>query len=33
MHSFDPMVAERVGVNAAVIYQNFLFWCEKNKAN
>lgn len=29
-HSFDPMVAEIVGLNAAVIYQNICFWCEKN---
>ena len=33
LHSFDPDIAAQVGVNAAVIYQNFLFWCEKNKAN
>jgi len=33
MHSFDPKVAEQVGVNAAVIYQNIIFWCEKNHAN
>ena len=33
MHSFDPKIAAIVGVNAAVIYQNFLFWSEKNKAN
>ena len=33
LHSFDPEIAAQVGVNAAVIYQNFIFWCEKNKAN
>ncbi len=33
LHSFAPEIAAQVGVNAAVIYQNFLFWCEKNKAN
>jgi hypothetical protein len=33
LHSFDPEIASRVGVNAAVMYQNILFWAEKNKAN
>lgn len=33
LHSFDPGVAAKVGVNAAVIYQNLVFWAEKNKAN
>ncbi len=32
-HSFDPKVAEVVGLNAAVIYQNIVWWCEKNAAN
>jgi hypothetical protein len=32
-HSFDPEIAGRVGVNAAVIYQNVLFWCAHNAAN
>jgi len=32
-HSFDPEIAKQVGVNAAVIYQNMIFWCEKNFAN
>lgn len=32
-HSFDPEVAKRVGVNAAVIFQNILWWAEKNAAN
>ena len=32
-HSFDPMIAKQVGVNAAVIYQNILWWAEKNAAN
>jgi hypothetical protein len=32
-HSFDPEVASQVGVNAAVIYQNIVWWCEKNAAN
>jgi hypothetical protein len=33
LHSFDPDVAKKVGVNAAVIYQNILFWTEKNFRN
>lgn len=32
-HSFDPLIATQVGLNAAVIYQNLLFWIEKNEAN
>ena len=32
-HSFNMEVAKLVGVNAAVIFQNIQFWCEKNKAN
>lgn len=33
IHSFDPEIAKQVGINAAVIYQNILFWAEKNRAN
>lgn len=33
LHSFDPEVAKKAGVNAAVIYQNIAFWVEKNRAN
>lgn len=33
MHSFDPHIAARVGVNAAVLYQNIVWWCAKNAAN
>ena len=33
MHSFDPQIAKQVGVNAAVIYQNIIWWCAKNAAN
>lgn len=33
MHSFDPNIAQQVGVNAAVIYQNIVWWCQKNAAN
>ncbi len=32
-HSFDTEVAEKVGVNAAIIYANIVYWCLKNKAN
>lgn len=32
-HSFEPAIAKRVGVNAAVIYQNIIWWAEKNAAN
>ena len=32
-HSFDPKIADQVGLNAAVIYQNIIWWCEKNRAN
>ncbi|MFT6451365.1 MAG: hypothetical protein ACJA06_000847 [Halocynthiibacter sp.] len=32
-HSFDPDIAARVGLNAAVIFQNITFWIEKNQAN
>lgn len=33
LHSFDPNIAKTVGVNAAVLYQNIVWWCEKNAAN
>jgi hypothetical protein len=33
MHVFDKHVASLVGLNAAVIHQNLLWWCEKNAAN
>ena len=33
MHSFDPEIAQRVGVNAAVLYQNIVWWTQKNAAN
>jgi len=32
-HSFDTEIAEKIGVNAAIIYANIEFWCAKNKAN
>ncbi len=33
LNFFDPKIAESVGVNAAIIYQNLSYWCEKNAAN
>jgi hypothetical protein len=33
LHMFEPEIAARVGVNAAILYQNIVFWCEKNRAN
>lgn len=33
LHSFDPEIAKQVGVNAATIYQNLIYWQEKNEAN
>lgn len=33
LHSFEPEIASKVGVNAAVIYQNIMFWTRKNAAN
>lgn len=33
MHSFDPEIAAKVGVNAAVLYQNIVWWTQKNTAN
>lgn len=33
MHSFDPDVAVKVGVNAAILYANISWWCAKNQAN
>lgn len=33
MHSFDPKIAEMVGIAPAVIYQNIVWWIAKNEAN
>jgi len=33
MHYFEPSIAKRVGVNAAVLYQNIVFWAEHNMRN
>ena len=32
-HHFNPDIAVQVGVNAAILYENILFWTEKNFAN
>ena len=32
-HQFNTEIAEDLGINAAVLYQNMIFWCLKNKAN
>lgn len=32
-HHFDVDIAKKLGVNAAIIYNNIKFWCLKNKAN
>lgn len=33
INSFDTEVAMHVGINAAVIYRNIQYWCEKNRTN
>lgn len=33
LHSFNPEIATDVGVEAAVLYQNIQYWCEKNRHN
>ena len=33
MHHFDVAVAEKVGVHAAILFDNIFFWVEKNRAN
>lgn len=33
IHSFDTKVAEKVGVNCAIILNNLYYWIEKNRAN
>lgn len=32
-HSFDVEIARKYGMNAAVIFQNILYWCDHNRAN
>ena len=33
INQFDTEVAMQVGINAAVIYRNIQYWCEKNRTN
>jgi hypothetical protein len=33
VHTFDTEIAKRVGLNAAVLYQNIVFWAEHNMRN
>lgn len=32
-HTFDIKIAEKYGVNAAILYRNFQYWIAHNKAN
>lgn len=32
-HSFDTEIAKLVGVEAAILFSNIQFWCDKNRAN
>lgn len=32
-HHFDTEIAKRVGVHAAIIFDNIRFWCARSKAN
>ena len=33
INSFDTDIAVDVGINAAILYKNIQFWCEKNRTN
>ncbi len=33
IHNFDTNIAEKYGINAAIILQNIYYWIEKNRAN
>lgn len=33
LNSFDTEIAMDVGINAAIIYKNIQYWCEKNRTN
>lgn len=33
VNTFDTDVALDVGINAAILYKNIQYWCEKNRAN
>ena len=32
-HTFSVEIAQKCGVNAAIIFQNIYYWCEHNRAN
>lgn len=32
-HAFNPQVAVKVGINAAILYENITWWCAQNEAN
>lgn len=32
-HGFNVNIAKELGVNSAIILENFIFWCAKNEAN
>lgn len=32
-HHFNPDIAERYGIEEAILFENIYYWCEKNKAN
>jgi len=29
--TFDPQIAKEIDIDSAIIYQNIVFWIEKNK--
>ena len=33
LHMFEPQIAKEYGVNAAIIFQNLVYWIEHNRAN
>lgn len=33
LHMFEPQIAKEYGVNAAIIFQNLVYWVEHNRAN
>ena len=33
VHSFNTEIAEKYGINAAILFYHIVFWIEKNKAN
>lgn len=32
-HHFNPDIAERYGLEEAILFENIYYWCEKNRAN